>query len=277
MSHMGGTKTFVRYHAEYEQEHGRAPDPIEFFDLVHKRHDENNSWIDDASEQIANKISQELTQLVTTHGEETSELRLQAYVAARGVESRGRVRGYGNIVTPDMVPWVVQTQPTSSSRRSRRGRDYACLESQFLELQENYERQQKEMEELRHMILSSHQQPLQPPTHQQSSSQERSPSQQQRSSSQQHSSSQQRSPSQHRSSQHQSPPQQTPSSHQYPTYQHHPYLYQPPSHLYYPQPYHPQPYKPMPYPLGEFSGMLREEFLQDLMSSDQRAHRPESS
>ncbi|PQM35857.1 uncharacterized protein Pyn_34471 [Prunus yedoensis var. nudiflora] len=39
--------------ANKEQEHGRAPDPIEFFDLVHKRHDENNSWIDDASEQIA--------------------------------------------------------------------------------------------------------------------------------------------------------------------------------------------------------------------------------
>ncbi|ONK82021.1 uncharacterized protein A4U43_C01F35320 [Asparagus officinalis] len=156
-----------------EKKHGRKPDPIEMFYIVHKRRDENKSWIDDASEELAVKISRELTSLVETHGEETSELRQQAYVAARGLETRGRVRGYGRGVTPDMIPWVAQTQPTSSSLRSRTGRAYANLQSQYSELEEKYERQQKELDELKQMITSGNAHP-----HQQSSSQQQSNSQQ---------------------------------------------------------------------------------------------------
>ncbi|XP_020249262.1 uncharacterized protein LOC109826654 [Asparagus officinalis] len=88
MNHTGGTKSFARHMADYEKKHGRKPDPIEIFYIVHKRRDENKSWIDDASEELAVKISRELTSLVETHGEETSELRQQAYVAARGLETR---------------------------------------------------------------------------------------------------------------------------------------------------------------------------------------------
>ncbi|KAL2545444.1 uncharacterized protein Fot_14677 [Forsythia ovata] len=106
MSHTGGTKSFVRHLAGFEQKHGHTPDPIEAFNLVHKRKDKHKSWIDDASEQMGAKISQELTGLVATHGEETPKLRLQAYVTARGFETGGRVRGYGDVVTPDMVPWI---------------------------------------------------------------------------------------------------------------------------------------------------------------------------
>ncbi|KAL2479756.1 Uncharacterized protein Adt_32722 [Abeliophyllum distichum] len=95
------------------------------------------------------------TNLLLSNGEETLELRLQAYVTARGFETGGRVCGYRDILTPDMVLWVQQTQPTSSIRLSRRGRDYAYLESSFLDLQSKYEEQCKEMEKLRHMILSS--------------------------------------------------------------------------------------------------------------------------
>ncbi|ONK67319.1 uncharacterized protein A4U43_C06F18910 [Asparagus officinalis] len=150
-----------------EKKHGRKPDPIEMFYIVHKRQDENKSWIDDASEELAELTSlvethgeetselrqqayvAELTSLVETHGEETSELRQQAYVAARGLETRGRVRGYGRGVTPEMIPWVAQTQPTSSSLRSRTRRAYANLQFQYSELEEKYERQQKELDELK--------------------------------------------------------------------------------------------------------------------------------
>ncbi|ONK71671.1 uncharacterized protein A4U43_C04F11150 [Asparagus officinalis] len=111
------------------------------------------------------KILRELTSLVETHGEETSELRQQAYVAARGLETRGRVRGYGRGVTPEMIPCVAQTQPTSSSFRSRTERAYANLQSQYSEIEEKYERQQKELDELKQMITSGNAHP-----HQQSSS-----------------------------------------------------------------------------------------------------------
>ncbi|KAL2559048.1 uncharacterized protein Fot_03787 [Forsythia ovata] len=91
---------------EMEQKHGHTPDPIEAFNLVHKRKDKHKSWIDDAFEQMGAKISQELTGLVATHGDETPELRLQAYVTATGFETGGRVCGYGDVVTPDMVSWI---------------------------------------------------------------------------------------------------------------------------------------------------------------------------
>ncbi|KAL2535924.1 uncharacterized protein Fot_17315 [Forsythia ovata] len=133
-----------------EQKHSHTPDPIEAFNLVHKRKDNHKSWIDDASEQMGyilrDKIylcrlryHRSLTQLVSTHGEETPELKLQAYVTVRGFETGGRVRGYEDVVTPDMVPWMQQTQPTSSIRRSRRGRDYISLESSFLDMLSKYE------------------------------------------------------------------------------------------------------------------------------------------
>lgn len=35
-----------------EKEHGHKPDPIEAYELVHKRKDEQRSWVDDASEQM---------------------------------------------------------------------------------------------------------------------------------------------------------------------------------------------------------------------------------
>ncbi|KAL2549876.1 Uncharacterized protein Fot_11406 [Forsythia ovata] len=60
-----------------EQKQGHTFDA---FNLVHKRKDKHKSWIDDAFEQMGAKISQELIQLVATHGDETPELRLQAYV-----------------------------------------------------------------------------------------------------------------------------------------------------------------------------------------------------
>ncbi|ONK64601.1 uncharacterized protein A4U43_C07F27840, partial [Asparagus officinalis] len=110
MNHTGGTKSFARHMADYEKKHGRKPDPVEMFYIVHKRRDKNKSWIDDASEELA-----ELTSLVETHGEETSELRQQAYVAAKGLETHGRVRCYGRGVAPEIIPCVAQTQPTSLS------------------------------------------------------------------------------------------------------------------------------------------------------------------
>ncbi|ONK60884.1 uncharacterized protein A4U43_C08F23710 [Asparagus officinalis] len=77
-----GHRLLERYGTTEEQKHGRKPDPIEMFYIVHKWRDENKSWIDDATEELAVKISRELTSLVETHGEETSELMQQAYVAA---------------------------------------------------------------------------------------------------------------------------------------------------------------------------------------------------
>lgn len=63
-------------------------------------------------------------------------------------ERRDRVRGYGARVIPNMVPWVVQSQPTSSSHcQSHKGRDYARLESQFLQLQANYAQQCEESQQ----------------------------------------------------------------------------------------------------------------------------------
>ncbi|KAL2494916.1 Uncharacterized protein Fot_38673 [Forsythia ovata] len=85
--------------SQEKQKHSHTPDPIEAFNLFHKRKDNHKSWIDDAYEQMGANISQELTQLVATHGEETPELRLQAYVTVRGFETGGRVRGYGDVVT----------------------------------------------------------------------------------------------------------------------------------------------------------------------------------
>ncbi|XP_020272330.1 uncharacterized protein LOC109847514 [Asparagus officinalis] len=268
--------------ADYEKKHGRKPDPIEIFYIVHKRRDENKSWIDDASEELAVKISRELTSLVETHGEETSELRQQAYVAARGLETRGRVRGYGRGVTPDMIPWVAQTQPTSSSLRSRTGRAYANLQSQYSELEEKYERQQKELDELKLMITSRNAHP-----HQQSSSQ-------QQSNSQQGSSSQQQShyeqiptscpypPYQHRRpqspSQQHSPSQHAPTSYTYPPYQHlPPYLYTSSSQFYYPHPYQPPLYHPVPHPPGEFTAMLNDsDFMQQMMPPNDRNDKDKS-
>ncbi|ONK68503.1 uncharacterized protein A4U43_C05F12440 [Asparagus officinalis] len=241
------------------------------FYIVHKRRDENKSWIDDASEELAVKISRELTSLVETHGEETSELRQQAYVAARGLETRGRVRGYGRGGTPEMIPWVAQTQPTSSSLRSRTGRAYANLQSQYSELEEKYERQQKELDELKQMITSGKAHP-----HQQSSSQQQSNSQQ-RSPYQQQSTSEQirrpRSPSQqHSASQH------TPTSYPYPPYQHlPPYPYTSSSQFYYPHPYQPPLYHPVPHPPGEFTTMLNDsDFMQQMMPPNDRNGRDES-
>ncbi|XP_020268232.1 uncharacterized protein LOC109843691 [Asparagus officinalis] len=271
MNHTGGTKSFARHMADYEKKHGRKPDPIEMFYIVHKRRDENKSWIDDASEELAVKISRELTSLVETHGEETSELRQQAYVAARGLETRGRVRGYGRGGTPEMIPWVAQTQPTSSSLRSRTGRAYANLQSQYSELEEKYERQQKELDELKQMITSGKAHP-----HQQSSSQQQSNSQQ-RSPYQQQSTSEQirrpRSPSQqHSASQH------TPTSYPYPPYQHlPPYPYTSSSQFYYPHPYQPPLYHPVPHPPGEFTTMLNDsDFMQQMMPPNDRNGRDES-
>lgn len=107
-------------------------------------------------------LSEKLRQLVDTHGEETPELRLQAYVSVRGYETGGRVRGYGEAVAPSMVPWVQQTQHISPIRRSRNGRDYASLQSENLELREMYEQQKKEIDELRRMFLSSQHQSSSP-------------------------------------------------------------------------------------------------------------------
>ncbi|ONK61098.1 uncharacterized protein A4U43_C08F26230 [Asparagus officinalis] len=48
-----GHRLLERYGMTEEQKHGRKPDPIEMFYIVHKWRDENKSWIDDASEELA--------------------------------------------------------------------------------------------------------------------------------------------------------------------------------------------------------------------------------
>ncbi|KAL2474579.1 Uncharacterized protein Adt_35315 [Abeliophyllum distichum] len=65
----------------------------------HKDHVVEKMW-----KVISAKILQELTQLVATRSEETPELWLQSYVIARGFKTGGRVRSYGDVVTPNMVP-----------------------------------------------------------------------------------------------------------------------------------------------------------------------------
>ena len=213
------------------------------------------------------KISQELTQLVAANGEETLELRQKAYVTAMGFERRDRVRGYGAGVTPEMVPWVVQTQPASSSRRqSRKGRDYALLESQFLQLQANYAQQREEFQQDRNevqnlkQVISSLEQRLLPHSRHESSSQQQSPSERQSPSSQQ-SFSQRESPSQH-----------TSLSRQNILYQHFPpYPYPPSTQFYRPQPYQPSLFHPVPHHPGELNGMLNDtDFLQQVMSPHER-------
>ncbi|ONK72573.1 uncharacterized protein A4U43_C04F20820 [Asparagus officinalis] len=246
MNHTGGTKSLARHMADYV------------------------------------KISRELTSLVETHGEETSELRQQAYVAARGLETRGRVRGYGRGVMPEMIPWVAQTQPTSSSLRSRTGRAYANLQSQYSELKKKYERRQKELDELKQMITSGNAHPHQQcSSQQQSNSQQRSPSQQQ-SPSEQIPTSCPYPPYQHRHprspSQEHSPSQHTPMSYSYHPYQHlPPNPYTSSSQFYYPHPYQPPLYHPVPHPPGEFTAMLNDsDFIQQMMPPNNRNDRDKS-
>lgn len=157
-----------------------------------------------------------------------------------------------------MVLWVQQTQPTSLVRKSRRGREYASLESKCLDLERMCEKQSKEKEELKLMVLSSQQQS--------SHSMSREPA------------SQHCSYSEHRS---QPPAQQQPHTHQFSTILHQPtpqqqsssphvdyaqqHMSRPhfnpsqflssSSQLCYPS-YRPSFYPQMAYPVGEFTSML---------------------